>query len=641
MAQTPVTKTLTDLPVYADTGYAGHLLYTDSNIEYRLALTELLKASNIKLNQGGSVQAAIQYVTPESVGYVSGDATQFIVAAAAWALTNGCILTGNGKSYPITADISITGISVENITFKGTGATKVVISSFHGNNVKFDAARCSFVSGLIWLTDCKFMNCTGTSALSGNDLVADAILVLINPYFENNVFCYLRNRYGKTDNLFKVSRTLIYGLRAYNNKGDAVELNLTQIDGPVDIIDPVIDTVTGTGVANDFTGIPLGFAGMTGYAVDADPSLYVSNITIVRPKISNAKQGIHFEKCRNVRVIDCNIDVISTINTTAGLPTHGIVTYGCVGVDINGGRISADSGASTAIGIRWGVSGSAYVGPTRDVTIRNMEKVNGAMIIYSAASSTFTSDIVVSNIANMTGQFIYRGYCSSLILDNIRAYSDTAHIVEIGQTAGEGAGIYRRYQYISLRFDNVEFLNTSRGVNVNFNNLYADDISVSNTRGSITKMTETDGWRGPMLVRTGNQILLPGTTFPMGIDFQPGTNLLKSDGSGGFLVQTYGAKFPASDTIRATAVGQTYIESSNLVWTNALYGKQAGQVIVIPGAGSGGSDLTTTIIRGPYSSSSYYRLDISPGILTATASGVVIRPASTCTYKEYSLNVVS
>lgn len=47
MAQTPVTKTLTDLPVYADTGYAGHLLYTDSNIEYRLPLTSLVRKNEL------------------------------------------------------------------------------------------------------------------------------------------------------------------------------------------------------------------------------------------------------------------------------------------------------------------------------------------------------------------------------------------------------------------------------------------------------------------------------------------------------------------------------------------------------------------------------------------------------------------
>nr|UVX43051.1 MAG: hypothetical protein [Bacteriophage sp.] len=47
MAQTPVTKTLTDLPVYADTGYAGHLLYTDSNIEYRLPLTDLVRKAEL------------------------------------------------------------------------------------------------------------------------------------------------------------------------------------------------------------------------------------------------------------------------------------------------------------------------------------------------------------------------------------------------------------------------------------------------------------------------------------------------------------------------------------------------------------------------------------------------------------------
>ena len=52
MAQTPVTKTLTDLPVYADTGYAGHLLYTDSNIEYRLPLTDIARKAELAATDG-------------------------------------------------------------------------------------------------------------------------------------------------------------------------------------------------------------------------------------------------------------------------------------------------------------------------------------------------------------------------------------------------------------------------------------------------------------------------------------------------------------------------------------------------------------------------------------------------------------
>ncbi len=52
MAQTPVTKTLTDLPVYSNTGYAGHLLYTDSNIEYRLPLNSLVRKSELGNSDG-------------------------------------------------------------------------------------------------------------------------------------------------------------------------------------------------------------------------------------------------------------------------------------------------------------------------------------------------------------------------------------------------------------------------------------------------------------------------------------------------------------------------------------------------------------------------------------------------------------
>lgn len=64
MAQTPVTKTLTDLPVYADTGYAGHLLYTDSNIEYRLPLNQIALTSDLASVDTGKGTALLGYQAP-------------------------------------------------------------------------------------------------------------------------------------------------------------------------------------------------------------------------------------------------------------------------------------------------------------------------------------------------------------------------------------------------------------------------------------------------------------------------------------------------------------------------------------------------------------------------------------------------
>lgn len=52
MAQTPVTKTLTSLPVYSSGGYNGHVLYTDSNIEYRLPLSSLVRKSELGNGDG-------------------------------------------------------------------------------------------------------------------------------------------------------------------------------------------------------------------------------------------------------------------------------------------------------------------------------------------------------------------------------------------------------------------------------------------------------------------------------------------------------------------------------------------------------------------------------------------------------------
>lgn len=582
----------------------------------------------VALPSSGFIEDAIKFVTPEMFASGRPNIHDRINAAANYAKNNGVVLTGNGKQYVVTGTVILDGINVRDMTIKGSGNINVECYSVNLTNITFDGTRARFKGGKIQTKACRHMNVTATSAITGHDLTADMELYMYEPYFENCTFGYLRNRTGQLDNIFKVTKTIVGNLSSKNMKGDVFNCNLTQIDGPVILYRPQIPDCQGDGTSGTFLGLAISFAGMTNYDPYADDSLYVRDVTIIEPKISGSRQCLHFEKCKNVKIYDVDLTADNSVNTSAGFSTHGVVFYGCDDVLIDGGNIECVNGIGTAIGLRWGLVGGVYSGPTRNITIRNIKKVKGNLIAYSAADdTTLSSTVNIENISRLEGQFLYKGYASQLTIRNILAISDTTHTVEINHTTGEGAGIMHRYKYICARFENLDFLDTTGAPNASFVRITADDIFASGVRASIAKSAETVGWRGPLMVRSPGNIRCPSTAFPYGPDFTAGTVLIKSDGSGGWRVTSYGAGSPATDTIRATTVGQTYIESSNLDWLGATGQKQAGQKINIPGAGASGSTLTTSIVRGPYASGGFTRVDIKDAIQTATADGVIITPA--------------
>ncbi|CAD5236219.1 tail fiber protein [Klebsiella phage vB_KvM-Eowyn] len=105
MAQTPVTKTLTDLPVYADTGYAGHLLYTDSNVEYRLPLNQIALLKDLRSTS-----------TTMGVDLVSGSKKVFRVtdygAVADYVRSSGTVGTNSTSAFQaaIAAAQAVNGV---------------------------------------------------------------------------------------------------------------------------------------------------------------------------------------------------------------------------------------------------------------------------------------------------------------------------------------------------------------------------------------------------------------------------------------------------------------------------------------------------------------------------------------------------
>lgn len=128
MAQTPVTKTLTDLPVYADTGYAGHLLYTDSNIEYRLPINVIPTYAALMSPDGekylGKCQSIAQLRTIEPT-----ISTQTITVERA--VSGGPLINAICTYDPLDTTSPDNGFSI----FVTPGGARWKTNSIHGHNV--------------------------------------------------------------------------------------------------------------------------------------------------------------------------------------------------------------------------------------------------------------------------------------------------------------------------------------------------------------------------------------------------------------------------------------------------------------------------------------------------------------------------
>ena len=128
MAQTPVTKTLTDLPIYSDTGYAGHLLYTDSNVEYRLPINVIPTYAALMSPDGekylGKCQSIAQLRTIEPT-----ISTQTITVERA--VSGGPLINAICTYDPLDTTSPDNGFSI----FVTPGGARWKTNSIHGHNV--------------------------------------------------------------------------------------------------------------------------------------------------------------------------------------------------------------------------------------------------------------------------------------------------------------------------------------------------------------------------------------------------------------------------------------------------------------------------------------------------------------------------
>ncbi|WP_370603540.1 hypothetical protein [Citrobacter braakii] len=90
-----------------------------------------------------------------------------------------------------------------------------------------------------------------------------------------------------------------------------------------------------------------------------------------------------------------------------------------------------------------------------------------------------------------------------------------------------------------------------------------------------------------------------------------------------------------TDKIKSTAPGDKTIRANGITWATAEGVKSAGTRLRIPGAGAGGTDLITTVVRSPYVVNAVWGTDIDPPVLTATPENMQIYAAEPVSFVEF------
>lgn len=586
------------------------------------------------LKDGRSIQKAFDdlYVIPEQFADASVDASNAINLAAKFALDNNMTLSGGGKPYKASSQINLTGIKVSDLNVEGSGNTSVLVNNCNVYNSDFYKVSVRPKGGVVSFANTNFRGCTATAALNTNDLLSDLQLYVYNCEFSDNNYGYLRN--PSLSNSGSITRTIFESCRFFNHKGDALEFNLVEIDGFIKAKDIHIDGVYGNNTAA--WGIGIGVAGRTAYNDYAVDSTFARNIVFENVYVRNCRQPIHFEKCKGVIVINPDLECDDTINPNSGLSPHCIVGYQAVNIEVVGGKYKVLHGG-TAIGFRYGVVSNggvqSYQGASRNITIRDVNEINGSVVLYGSARDNLESYCRISNIKNMNGSFICRGYFSDLSIDNIQAQSETPHEILFNYTVGEAAGVYRRNNFNKCSLRNITLIDSKGRPNVSPVVVYSDKLSVSNCNFPVPKVSENTASRGTEVVLGGRVVNWNDSTPPYGVDFDQGTMIVGTTQK--WIISSFGSFQPSNDYIKAAPVGQSYIEGNNIdaYWMSNKGIKQAGQSIVIPGAGENGSDLVTTIVRSPYAVSGNTRLNISDSIKTAVPTNTVIRPLNVAQFR--------
>lgn len=464
-----------------------------------------------------------------------------------------------------------------------------------------------------------------------------------------------------------MTRSIYRNCAFINMQGDGIELNVVNQcfqDGCV-IENILLSNIDGIG-ANSNWGLGIGIAGKGPYGWDIPDTNYARNFTIRNVLVYGCKQCLHVEVGKDfvIENVCVNPDVNKSVGT--GITTAGIFTSGCKDFVIDGvtgepvGNASTPATDLRIIHMEWG---PPKLSAPRNYTIRNVRTKTGRVYCPVAADpgdpTAGVNRAPHDNRVKLDSIDCYRltifGVATQLDMINVNFWELDA----VGDDSAGGTtsnGLYIRSKSVlnmvnvysgnpvtqawsKCRYSNINLINC----NVEARQYVNIDGSLGSILGGVTKQYF------PEITSHGGY----GNFFPCGREFDRGDLVWVYDYGGNdpasgeagivgmksYIVTEPGAYFPTGNQakILAAAAGARQIvqwltptgtsTGSPWLYTTML---SPGTRIVIPGAGAGGADLVTTVIRPPYQtppsdSSAPIVVDIADPIVTAVPAETQIR----------------
>ncbi|BHI68787.1 hypothetical protein JNE17039_23370 [Escherichia coli] len=595
-------------------------------------LIELAKPTGSKLVglPVGTVYDALTYITPEQF-INTGDykfVSEAIQACADYAEKHNIPVRASG-TYTLNTDVSMGSIIWDGGIFTGDGTLKIILNDTLMMNTTITGPYVHMVGGNVRFYFNRLSSQTYTAAFFIRNLAAmgtNTLDICFNEFFDCN-YAILQQGTGGTLSFGRYGWNFIHDI-----KGDAIELNVVNehYGSGLVIESNHIYNVDGK---NANWGIGIGVSGKGPYGIDIDDSMYVSGFVIRGNYISGCRQCIHVELGRNFVITDNECHPNTSKSPSAGIYFAAVAVYGSKNFTIDGITGEPVGTANRFILIEWGVNSGAFAGPPVNFTVSNIYTISGDIEVATSGADNWLNTSQVENIR--CRKLKWRGLPSSSLFRNI-----SCQILDVigahSHGEGSGGGVYKRYGYTYTNWSGVVCLGDIT-TDLSVTKMYVDAIDQYGCNFVVTPVAEATGRRGPKLIPVVQEYQLVDDKFPGGKEFPAGTVLWKANG-GRFVVRTAGAYIRStgtySDKIKETVAGQAYLQSNMLDWSSGNDTKASGTRIVIPGAGPGGADLTTTITRATYVMNDTYTIDIADAISTPTANNTVIRAANPVFFTE-------
>ncbi len=454
----------------------------------------------------------------------------------------------------------------------------------------------------------------------------------------------------------------------------------------------VVDFGTPNFVSN--WGIGIGLAGKSPYGYEIPDTQYVHNFTIRNVYAERVRQVVHVEVGRNFTISNIHAGADNTVSTRSGLSTSTVYIVGSKDFMIDGvygepvPKLGVSANQIRTVMLQWGTNqifqpdGSPYVPPRAEqsnscfnYTVRNIHTRTGTVWAGASSGKNTKCTAVFDNIFCDT--FKIFGVANNLTLSNISCKTFDG----VGQPeSGDGAfpDNFVRSDETVLNMSNVVAIDENGRGGQYFSRCRYTHIYRTGGNVSAQQYVNYLGSMGTLLGTAGN-VFYPtdaahganGTRFPTGYEFNEGDTVLVMERAQiwrpkagvtdprnpnnfeeatqyittPFTVVSRGVFIPDTKEaeIKAAEVGTTQLiqnltpngSSSGSPW---LYVCQfsPGCRITIPGAGPGGTDLNTTVVKPPYqtppsNSGVPITMDIADAIQTAVPAGTRIRATTPLT----------